>query len=340
VCRIVEQTEVMERLAAIDVGSNAVRMIIGEVTREGQILILKSLRAPIRLGEDVFQHRAVSEKTARKFVKTFEKFGKILKRYKVDISLAVATSAMREASNAPKIISMVQKQTGIHLCVVDGLEEARLINLAVSRVLNIGDQLAALIDIGGGSLELSFLDHGHLIASNTFPMGAVRLMAEANTQNHQTTIDSLLPLIRSKEKKLVEFTRAHLGSRKTQIAAGTGGNIEALGKLRVGLLGRTSSSFLLLEDLETMIRLLGSMSYQARVEQLGLRPDRADVILPAAMTLRSIMKTIGVNDLLVPGVGLKDGILLELKDHIDQGVEANACHCSKNVAKTRPAEVP
>ncbi len=317
----------MKHIAAIDVGSNAVRLAIGEIKSDGRLESKKNIRAPVRLGRDVFDTGEVQEKAQKKLLKALYKFEKFLKKYNVRYVRAVATSAMREAKNSRDILKKVEEKIGIRLSVISGEEEAKLINRAVLEAVDLRDRFAALIDIGGGSLEISFLKNQSLTQTQTFPLGTVRVMSKAGLKPEQTDISKMDAVIKAHEKSVADYCAKARNGNQVEVAAGTGGNIEALGQLRVTLLGRASSRFLLLDDLNQIIETLSSLSYKERVEKLELREDRADVILPASLALRVAMKALKVSEILIPGVGLKDGALLELRDFRIKGDEIRLFSC-------------
>ena len=146
-------------LAAIDVGSNAIRLVIGELDRHGDIKILKKVREPVRLGKDVFSGGDISSKTLEKAIESFKKFRDLMRDHGVVLTKAVATSALREARDRDSFIREIKRCTGINIEVIDGIEEGRLIFSAVSNRVDLQEKVSLLIDIGGGSIELTIADH-------------------------------------------------------------------------------------------------------------------------------------------------------------------------------------
>jgi exopolyphosphatase/guanosine-5'-triphosphate,3'-diphosphate pyrophosphatase len=300
----------MENIAAIDIGSNAIRLMIGSLDSHHDIQVIKKMREPVRLGQDVFAHEEISRKTMTRALETFEKFAKLIAQNQVRHVRAIATSAMREAPNAKEFITEVKRKTGLSIEVIDGIEEARLIHTAVSHRVNLEQKNAVLIDIGGGSVELTVSVNGKTRGMQSFPLGTVRLLQIMSEKN-------------LKEKNLRSMIHEHIGDaqkfvqdctrgKPIDFSIGTGGNFECLGKLRVALLHRNSIYSMSRHELHQLVQHLESMSIKERIQFLRLRPDRADVVVPAALVAHEIMSLIPVETLLVPYVGLRDGILFEL----------------------------
>jgi len=223
---------------------------------------------------------------------------------------AAGTSALRDSSNAGECISRIKDTTGIEIEVISGEEEARLIHLSVYRRVPDMDRLKTLlIDIGGGSIEVTLAKHGDIIALESFRMGTVRLLElfrDTPDKSEQSRI--MDEYIASMQQKV----REEMAGMRIDLCIGTGGNIETLGELGVSLPGHDSNDRLSYKDIKKLVKRLQSMSYKERTETLGLRPDRADVIIPAAIALKSIVKLARPAPLLVPSAGLADGVLLDL----------------------------
>jgi exopolyphosphatase/guanosine-5'-triphosphate,3'-diphosphate pyrophosphatase len=298
-------------LAAIDIGSNAIRLVIGEMDSHGDIRILKKLREPVRLGKDVFASGQISSKTREKAIAAFRKFSDLLKSHGVAHSKAVATSALREARDRDSFVSEVAKSSGIRIEVIDGLEEGRLIFSAVTHRVDLRDQVAMLIDVGGGSVELTLADHGEPVATQTFPLGTVRMLQMLEEKGLKEK--HLRQLIADHMKPAREFiNQCRKKDLHVDVAIGTGGNYECLGKLRVALLHKSSIFSMSREELNWLCDHLLSMSVKERIEGLRLRPDRADVVVPAALVTQAVMEISEVDRLMIPYVGLRDGILADL----------------------------
>lgn len=299
----------MERLAAIDVGSNAIRLVIGGLDEHGDISVLKKIREPVRLGQDVFgPEGAISQKTQEKAIAAFVKFREHLKAGDVKHVKAVATSALREAKNRDEFVKQVKAASGIQIDVIDGIEEGKLIFAAVSHRVNLNDKVALLIDIGGGSVELTVADHGQPIATQSFKLGTVRLLQLMEQRG--LTEKNLRPLI----QELMPPVRDFIAKQKLHIdlAVGTGGNFETLGKLRVALLHKNSIFSMTATEIGDLAAHLETMTVKERIQYLRLRPDRADVLIPASHVTRAVMDLAHTDVLSIPYVGLRDGILTDL----------------------------
>lgn len=300
----------MEKLAAIDIGSNGIRLLIGEVDKHGHIYAIKRVRASIRLGKDAFAEGQITKKTAVKAIKCFAGFAKIMKRHDVDRVRAVATSALRESRNKDKFVTAVKKKTGIKIEVISGLEEAKLIQSAVADRVALEGRNAVLIDIGGGSVEVTVSVDGKIRAMKSFKLGTVRLLQILKERNLQEK--SLRYLLQRSMSDLNEFVQHATKGEPIDFCVGTGGNFDALGKLRVALLNRNSVSSMTVFELNEVIEHLLAMSVKERVQFLRLRPDRADVIVPAGLVVHTIMRKIPCELLVMPQVGLREGILAQL----------------------------
>jgi exopolyphosphatase/guanosine-5'-triphosphate,3'-diphosphate pyrophosphatase len=311
--------EASQILAAIDIGSNAVRLVIGEVDHHGDIRVLKKTREPVRLGADVFGQGVITHQTRDRLLEAFLKFRELIAAYHVRHTRAVATSALREATNRDALVNEVHKASGIRIDVIDGIEEGRLIFSAVSHRVDLEDKTALLIDIGGGSVELTLAEHGSPIGTQSFKLGTVRLLQLiADRGLREKNLPSLIHELFAPAREFVhEVTR----DRHVDVAIGTGGNFEALGKLRVALLHKTSIFSMTRTELQQLVHHLQLMTVKERIQFLRLRPDRADVVVPAALVTIAAMSTIDLDLLMIPYVGLRDGILTELSERLRSTVD-------------------
>jgi exopolyphosphatase/guanosine-5'-triphosphate,3'-diphosphate pyrophosphatase len=296
-------------LAAIDIGSNAIRMVIAEHSLDG-LKVLKKYRLPIRLGADVFATGKITAKNLKTSARTFKNFKEICTKQKVRHIRAVGTSALREAQNRKAFVELVRRKSGINVEIIDGVEEARIIHQAVRREVNLEMHQSLLIDIGGGSVELTFSDHGMMTSTQSFPFGTVRTLEMMKKKNFGEAQLSLM--MGEFLKPLTHFIQSNCPPQPLSFAIGTGGNLEALGKLKPILLQSPSRTFLNLQELGAIIEKLQKMTVKERIEKLKLRPDRADVILPAAMVIHTVLRQSGLEKLLIPHVGLKDGLVWSL----------------------------
>ncbi len=295
-----------QRFSAIDIGSNAIRMIIGE-THEGRLKNLKKFRSPIRLGHDVFTDGFVSEKTLKEAEETFTEFGRLNKRFKVEKCRAVATSALREAKNSKEFVTRMAAVSQIHVEVIDGTEEARLIFNAVNREVDLTKKRAVLIDIGGGSVELTLCQGDKMLVTQSFPIGTVRLLE--NLKKRNLTEDHLNVVIGDFIVPVVKFLEKEATGMSFDFAVGTGGNLETMARLKLQILHKTPNTFVSLGELLEITAALRPFSIKDRIEKLKLRPDRADVIIPAMMVVKLVLRQAGIEKIQIPCVGLRDGLL-------------------------------
>jgi exopolyphosphatase/guanosine-5'-triphosphate,3'-diphosphate pyrophosphatase len=296
-------------IAAIDVGSNAMRMAIARVENDRQLALVDNIRQPVRLGQDVFTKRRFSEEVIERASETFTEFRRFMDQRGVTRWRAVGTSAVREALNRDIFIDRVADASGIALMPIGGEEEARLVSLAVTERVDLRGKLAMLVDIGGGSVEVTLMADGKIIATESFKMGAVRLLQELEEKKFGER--KFVQLAREYVDATRRRIRKEIGNQKIDVCVGTGGNVEALGDLRRELWDKPNDA-LSEDELESLIKKLQGMTYEERVRELDLRPDRADVIVPAAIVLQEIVRQSGVKQVLIPHVGLKDGLLLDV----------------------------
>lgn len=296
------------RVSAIDIGSNAIRMMIADVDDKASTLhVVKKFRAAVRLGHDVFTEGLITPATMEIAKATFHRYAETNRQLGVVRVRAVATSACREAKNGQQFIEQVLKSSGIKIEIIDGIEEGRLIHLAVRKELDLDNKKTMLIDVGGGSVEVTFSKGDKMLATKSFPMGTVRVLE--NLAKRQLTENHLNIIMGEFIGALGEHIYKNCDHDPVNFAIGTGGNLECLGQLKVQLLKKTPHTFLTLEELGEIIDRLRTFKVKERVEKLGLRPDRADVIVPAAMLVQTIMRQGETEKILIPGVGLRDGLI-------------------------------
>jgi exopolyphosphatase/guanosine-5'-triphosphate,3'-diphosphate pyrophosphatase len=223
----------------------------------------------------------------------------------------VATSALREAQNRDEVIAEISKKSGLQIDVIDGLQEAQFIFTAVQNEINIVPYHVLLIDIGGGSVELTFALKGRPVATKSFPLGTVRLLGQLKKQKLKET--DLPFLLVDSMAEIQNFIAANRTLEAPLLyAIGTGGNLEAMGKLKTQLLRKHPSTYLTLEEINRLIERIRAVPLKQRTSKLKLRTDRADVIIPAMLITKLVMLQTGVEKLVLPYVGLKDGLLSTL----------------------------
>lgn len=298
--------QIKKKIAAIDIGSNAIRMVVAEVDKN-RFRLLKKYRFPIRLGADVFEHGKIKGKNLKTAARTFKQFNELARKNNIYAIRAVGTSALREASNRAAFVELIHRKSQIEVEIIDGVEEARLIYLAIQKAVPIEQSNCLLIDVGGGSVELTFSENGMMTATQSFPFGTVRTLQSLKKKNQNEK--DLPKMILKYLESLLHFIQSHKIERPIGFAIGTGGNLETLGKLKETLLKKGDRSLLTLEELDEIVEILQKMSIKDRIDKLKLRPDRADVILPAAMTVQSVLHSAQLQKMIIPHVGLKDGLL-------------------------------
>jgi exopolyphosphatase/guanosine-5'-triphosphate,3'-diphosphate pyrophosphatase len=288
------------KFAAIDVGTNAVRLLLARVIEEGEGPYFKKealVRMPIRLGDDAFTLGRISEGKVEQLVESMRGFKHLMAAYPARAALAYATSAMREAENGEDVRGRVAETTGIEIEIIDGPREAEVIyaNHIERRLIPSRNYL--YVDVGGGSTELSMIADRAVVASGSFKVGTVRMLRD-RVENGAWD-------------KLKAWVKDVRGTYKSIDAIGSGGNINKLFKLARGKEGRPIA-YGVLKDLS---RWLAKYSYEERIVTLGLRPDRADVIVPASDIYLAIMKWARIKRMHVPQFGLSDGMVHLLYDN-------------------------
>lgn len=297
------------QLAAIDAGSNAIRLVVARATSPGHIQILDNERAAVRLGHNAFTRRLLDNDTIFRAARVFREFRSRLDRHHVSAYRAVATAAAREARNYRRLMDRIRKKSGIEVDVISSEEEARLVCAAVHWALGDRLQPRLIFDLGGGSLELNFFQRGVLEHRIALPLGTIRLMetysiAGAIDEDHATRLRlHTLALLRSALPSPPKLSRS--------IGVACGGNAEALVRLASGpMMGRVPTiNVRLLRD-QTW-RLLG-LDVPGRMRVFHVRRDRAEVMGIAAIIITTLAKWLDLKSMLVPGVGVREGILLDL----------------------------
>ncbi|WP_454881211.1 Ppx/GppA phosphatase family protein [Sphingobacterium detergens] len=284
------------RYAAIDIGSNAVRLLIADIIGQKDQYNFKKntlLRVPLRLGDDAFIQQEISPRKAESLIKTMKAFRELMDVYHVEDYMACATSAMRDAKNGADIVAEVKKN-GINIDIIEGAKEAEIIYNSHWDNKMEKDKVYLYIDVGGGSTELSLFANGILVNSRSFNLGTIRIL---DNQDKAETWD-----------ELKEWVRSNTHMYKQVIGIGTGGNINKLARLSNEKLDKPLSY----AKLKTVYEHLSSFSLKERIILLGLNEDRADVIIPASEIFLTIMKYGRLKQIIVPRVGLVDGVIRTL----------------------------
>ena len=290
------------RLAAIDIGSNAARLLVSDVLPGPQkipeFIKVALVRVPLRLGFDVFGKGEISPQKVDKIIKTIKSYKYLLDVYEVKHLKACATSAMRDAINSGEIIKLVKEETGIDIDIISGQEEASLIyENHIADNMNM-DESYLYIDVGGGSTELTFFSDGKLIFKQSFDIGTIRLLKNQVTE---AGWNSMKEFIKSKTKGYHHVT-----------AIGSGGNINKIFSLSKRKEGKPLS----VDLLRDYYKEFNSLSVYQRMSLYKLREDRADVIVPALLIYINVMRWADTEDIYVPKIGLADGLIHTLYEEL------------------------
>jgi len=284
------------KLAAIDIGSNAIRLQISTILERDNKILFKKLeyvRFPLRLGHDVFSTNHISKPSMEKFKKLMKAYKLLLELYEVDDYMFCATSAMRESENGEELVRQVKEELGVDINIIDGHLEADFINKAIASYLH--DDTYLHIDVGGGSTELNLFVNGKKIKTRSFKVGSVRILEHHDSPVMWTDMEKW---VKGNIKK--EFGKV--------TAVGTGGNISKIYELAKKKPGQIMS----IKKVKEIKKMIEALSIEQRIYELQMNPDRADVIVPASDIYLKVMEWAHANSILVPDVGLKDGILLHL----------------------------
>ncbi|NMH29150.1 Ppx/GppA phosphatase family protein [Flavobacterium silvaticum] len=285
----------IRKYAAIDIGSNAMRLLVANIVeekgKETQFSKSSLIRVPIRLGQDVFTSGNITEESITRMIDAMTAYKLLMKVHKVERYMACATSAMREAKNASEVIARISKESGIDIEVIDGKKEAAIIATTDLHFLLKNEQTYLYVDVGGGSTEFSLFSNGKIVASRSFRIGTVRFINNMVDAEIWNEIENWI--------KEVTEDYDHISM------IGSGGNINKIFKMS----GKTQEKPLSYMYLNAQYAQLNSLTYEQRIMDLGLNADRADVIIPALQIYINAMKWSGARNIYVPKIGLSDGII-------------------------------
>ncbi|WP_445721662.1 Ppx/GppA phosphatase family protein [Flavobacterium sp.] len=285
----------IKKYAAIDIGSNAMRLLITNIVEQNgkptQFNKSSLVRVPIRLGQDAFTVGEISEENILRMVDAMKAFSLLMKVHKVEKYKACATSAMREAYNGNEISDLIKKKTDIKIELIDGKKEASIIAGSDLKQFINTEKTFLYVDVGGGSTEFSIFSEGKMITSKSFKNGTVRLL---NNMVNEIVWIEIEKWIKKNTEPYHEIT-----------LIGSGGNINKLFKMSE----KHQDKPLSYVYLNSQYQKLNAMTYEDRIAELGLNPDRADVIIPATKIYLSAMKWSGARQIFVPKIGLSDGIV-------------------------------
>ncbi len=287
--------------ASIDIGSNAVRLLFANAYEHGgQPVVEKAtlVRIPVRLGLDVFKKQKISKERINHLIKTIKAFKLLIDVYQPVNYCAYATSAMREAINKDDVLKKIKQKTGIEVFTIDGIEEANIIQEMNQVLIEDNYKCKMYIDVGGGSTDISVLVKDKIISSRSFKIGTIRILENATNESEWNKMKSWLDEFKKDFGKI--------------FCIGTGGNINKIGKQYADPLKNVLS----IDKLKEAFTFINKHSLQERIDNLGMRPDRADVIIPAMKIYLTIMEHASIKSIYVPRLGLVDGLIYKMyKEH-------------------------
>ncbi|MCG2418656.1 exopolyphosphatase [Aequorivita sp. F47161] len=288
----------IEKYGAVDIGSNAIRLLVVSVIEQnGKDTLFKKtslVRVPIRLGAEVFLNGKISEASANRMIDAMQAFSLLMKTHNVKRFRACATSAMREAANGLQVAETIKAKSGININIIDGKEEANIIASTNLKSIIEAEKVSLYVDVGGGSTEFTLFANGKTLSSQSFKLGTVRLL-EGLVE--ESIWDDMELWIKKETKDLKGIS-----------LIGSGGNINTIFKKSGKKIGKPLSYFYL----SSYYELIKSLSYEERITELDMNPDRADVVIPATRIYLSAMKWSKAKNIFVPKIGLSDGIVRSL----------------------------
>lgn len=292
------------KLAAIDIGSNAVRLLISSVIKRPNDILYKKIslvRVPLRLGEDVFSKGKLSKKSIKKLSEALKAFKLLMILHRVDAFKAVATSAMREALNSSKIIDDIFKSHDILIDIISGKDEATIIaNVFLNSKLNFSDHYL-YVDVGGGSTELNIIIDDKIVKSKSFKIGTVRALKNNIDKNEWISFENWID--------------ENTNGKQNIIVIGSGGNASKILKIS----NKKTTEIIDYNELTGIENLIKNLNFNQRVADLQLNPDRADVIIPAIKIYLLVMSKSKSKSFIVPRIGLADGIIRNIDTIKDYG---------------------
>ena len=289
----------VKKYATIDIGSNAIRLLISNVYNDrSNVYVTKNslVRVPLRLGQDSFKKGKISKENILRLLDSIKSFKLLMKVHKVEKYLAYATSALRSSTNGREIVALILKKTKIRVEIITGKKEAQLITNNQSFLKK--DNIYCFVDVGGGSTELTLIKNKEIIISKSFKIGGVRL------------INNLVK--KSTWNKLDQWINTNINKFEQVNLVGIGGNINKIFKLSGNNIGKSLTK----KSLDNSLHDLSKMSVYDKVIKLKLNPDRVDVIVPAGEIYQFVMNKMNSNEILVPKIGLADGMVHELLNNL------------------------
>lgn len=298
----------IKKFAAIDIGSNSIRLLIEHVMETDKEILFKKnslIRVPVRLGESAFVDHKIPEKTIKKLVDAVIGFKHIMRANEVLHYKGCATSAMREAKNGEAIMQRLEKEAGVKVHIISGAVEARMIFASQQSFANKLKENCIFIDVGGGSTEITIFSKGDVVSARSFDIGTIRIL---NNLVEKESWKEMRDWLKKSSGKLANFS-----------IVGSGGNINRIAKLAQLKLGKAMS----IELLDDIINQIKPLSLENRMKQFDLNPDRADVIVPAGEIFLTIMRWTNGSKIFIPKIGLSDGMVREVFAEYKLGIRSN-----------------
>ncbi len=300
------------RAACLDIGSNATRFVAADFASREAYEVVEQQRAAVRLGHDVFLTGRLTASAMDAAAQAITEFAGRMREIGVAVYRAVATSAVREAGNGAEFVERLRDAAGLEVDVISGTEEARLVHAAVRRAAPLGAQEWIVVDVGGGSVEVMVVDDAAILWSESHTMGSVRLLEELSEAAEEPG------RLRRLLEEYTSTLRLPSAARGREVAGfiATGGNAETLAALAGETISPGRPAVVNLDRVRAVIETLSRMSYRQRVDELGLREDRADVVLPAALVYERLALLAEAREIVIPGVGIKEGVLFDLAEAV------------------------
>ncbi|HPR64464.1 MAG TPA: Ppx/GppA phosphatase family protein [Thermoanaerobaculia bacterium] len=323
------------RVGCVEIGTNAIRFIAASLSRPGTFEALETQRAPVRLGHSVFLTGRLTDQAQGQALQALGDFKERSHFHGLTRLRIVATSALRESTNGAEFCERVHEELGWSIDIISGSEEARLAHLAIASVISLGQARWFHADLGGGSVEVSVMDGTGIHWSESHTMGSVRLLEVLADPNDDARSFSRLLAEYVSTLNIPEIVR-------NQELAGfiaTGGNIETVARMVNPSTSKEGLLTVSVDDLRSLIEKLSRLSYRERVDQLGLREDRADVILPAALVYEKLAALVGASTIIVPFVGVREGVILDIGDELagrggfEQRIESPILMAARNLGR-------
>ncbi|MBD65916.1 MAG: hypothetical protein CME62_11960 [Halobacteriovoraceae bacterium] len=305
-----------KKYLAVDIGSNAMRASVAILDHANDLEVIETFRYPLRLGGEAFTQGEFSPGKIKQTTKAFHQLKDAISAHELEDIKVVATSAVRDSRNSDELISKVKDKVGFDIEVINGELEADLIQKAIGTVVDLSEKKSLLVDIGGGSTEFSLVENESVVFSTSYPCGTLRFLEEQKASKLISEIDAMTDDLKS---KLDQFNPDHT---QYDLCIGTGGNLRRMGKLR-NLFFNRSAHKITQQELSAIKIEVAKLSLRQRVIYLTMREDRADVIVPAMEIIESLLIKFELPEILLPNVGLKEGIFIDQIGDVPRNIILN-----------------